>query len=228
MSITGKIYESKINPKIKIFSYLQFNIDWPFYIKTFKSVSCGSNSRRSLRSWLERLNKVISDSSCEPGLMRRTSQPALHISPSICALTAAQCPPSAGPRQSPPQRTSASLACKVTDRRVLPSRRTPWEQEDGWMEGNWKLVYWSDVRVCRSRDGATTRTEAQILDGCCRKGRRATGEEEGRQERENLLFGSEIRFDFRCPQTKVCISWLYLQPDQLRETLNYSHFPPSE
>lgn len=39
------------------------------------------------------------------------------------------------------------------------------------------------------------------------------GDEEGREETENLLFGSENVFDFRCPQTKVGISWMYLQPN---------------
>lgn len=42
----------------------------------------------------------------------------------------------------------------VTDSCILPSRRTPpWEQKDGWMEWNWKVVYWLDVSRCPESNG---------------------------------------------------------------------------
>lgn len=50
-------------------------------------------------------------------------------------------------------RTSASITSKWAGEMWLtaafchPAGPPPWEQKDGWMEWNWKVVYWSDVSL---------------------------------------------------------------------------------
>lgn len=132
-----------------------------------------------------------------------------YASPSLCTLTATQCPLYAGSRQRVHVgRQLQSLPNELArcDWQLHPGIRPdpPGNNRmDGWMDGvklEGCLLIWSPV-----------------------KGRRVT--DDGGERREKA---ADNIFGFRRSCAKVCISWLYLQPNPVSETLNYSHFPISE
>lgn len=188
-------------------------------MKTLKSASWGSNSWRSLRSWLEKPNQAVNDESFEPRVIRKTYRPALVTSPSIGTLTAAQCPLSA-----------ESPTCRTTGVFCHPAGPPGNQSMDGWMDGvkleGCILIWCSPPSLlgggggCNNQSGGSD--SGQLLEERSPSDRWPRG---GGGKPENL---KTYWITFTVHKPKVWISWMHLQPSQPRETLNYSHFPISE
>lgn len=179
----------KLFVKIKIFSYLQLNMlvlidhfTWTHWNQLHVAETPDIPSEDGLKNQIKLSMKL----SFEPWLIRKTYRPALVTSPSIGTLTAAQCPLSA---ESPACRTSASIISKVTDRRVLPSRRTPWDPQDGWMDG-WSETgrLYIDLMLAAFALGGMQQPERTLRfrNSCWRKGRRAPDDQEEEEENRKI------------------------------------------